>query len=117
MVVGTLVRSAALFRVNAVSESRSVSRESSAHVCPVTDEHVVCAGAPPTISSSESIIDGNGMPPTIDAIDFSVNCCASKKNPTHYFCSCFCNFHILRGIVTCHFITRLLLKFFRTSKL
>lgn len=79
MVVGTFVRSAALFRVNAVSESRSVSRESSAHVCPVTDEHVVCAGAPPTISSSESIIDGNGMPPTIDAIDFSVHCCASKK--------------------------------------
>lgn len=36
---------------------------------PVTGEHVVCAGAPPTISSVESIIDGNGMPPTIDAID------------------------------------------------
>lgn len=35
---------------------------------PVTGEHVVCAGALPTISSSESIIDGNGMPPTIDAI-------------------------------------------------
>ncbi|CAB3221984.1 unnamed protein product [Arctia plantaginis] len=36
---------------------------------PVTDKHVVCTGALPTISSVESIIDGNGMPPTIDAID------------------------------------------------
>lgn len=36
---------------------------------PVTDRHVVGAGARPTISSGESIIDGNWMPPTIDAFE------------------------------------------------
>lgn len=52
---------------------------------PVTAEHVVGAGAPPTISSRESIIDGNGMPPTIDAINVDASSSASRNVEVHLF--------------------------------